>query len=471
MNPRQTADQQAKPSIRRGSRWTVLGVVNAMVMALSLTGFFVVASPLAAVAAGSPNLAIAVSGPSDALIQAPSTPMTYTASVTNPSPNPNGYNLGYKVTLPPGVTFVNSSVGAPDVTTNSGGSTVLFFQNVADILTNSTNAFSIDVLAPNATYPVNAAVPVTIAAYSNSDPRTEPTMSVTTVSGSTGNASATATSKITAIKLTKSQPGAENELVRGVHDHATVYTLKVNTNGVQTNNAVVVDDYLPAGLEFLGCGTWDNTTNSPTSGSTLEYPAAQRLDVSTADLPTASLTLPLSGTTNVCLVPDSVTTVTIDPDGAGPAPTGVYTHVIWTIGAMAANSVLNLKYAAGIPMRENTATWSGATPAAACTATDCGQAANLDNNSGPETTDEQNLTNVATAKGTYAGTVAPATSKNLSDTSSVTVTAENLAMQKSVDTSTIVRGGLSKWTLNLETGEYRSVGNDLVITDTLPNGL
>ena len=467
MNPRQTADQQAKPSIRRSSRWTVLGVVNAMVMALSLTGFFVVASSPAAVAA--PNIAIAVSGPSDALIQATSTPMTYTATVTNPSPNPNGYNLGYKVTLPPGVTFVNSSAGAPDVTTNSGGSTVLFFQNVADILTSSTNAFSIDVLAPNGTYPVNASVPVTIAAYTNSDPRTEPTMSGTTVSGSTGNASGTATSKITAIKLTKTEPSLENELPRGVHDHATVYTLKVTTNGVQTNNAVVVDDYLPAGLEFLGCGTWDNTTNSPTSGTNLEYPAAQRLDASTTDQTMA--TLPVSGTTTGCLVPDSVTTVTIDPDGAGPAPTGVYTHVIWTIGAMAASSVLNLKYAAGVPMRENTTTWSGATPAATCTATDCGQAANLDNNSGPETTDEQSLTNVATAKGTYAGTVAPATSKNVSDTSELTGTAENLAMQKSVDTSTIMRGGYSTWTLALQTGEYRSVGGDLVITDTLPNGL
>jgi fimbrial isopeptide formation D2 family protein/uncharacterized repeat protein (TIGR01451 family) len=470
MHSRHLVADQTKPSRPSHQRWTVLAAVNAMVMALSLTGFFVAASTPAAVAAGTPNLAIAVSGPSDALIQAPATPMTYTATVTNPSPNPNGYNLGYKVTLPPGVTFVSSSVGAPDVTTNSGGSTVLFFQNVADILTNSSNALSIDVLAPNATYPVNASVPVTIAAYSNSDPRTEPTMSGTTVSGGSGSASGSATSKIIAIKLTKSEPSPENELPRGVHDHATVYTLKVTTNGVQTNNAVVVDDYLPAGLEFLGCGTWDNTTNAPTAtGTNLEYPGAQRLDASTTNQPMA--TLPVSGTTTGCLVPDSVTTVTIDPDGAGPAPTGVYTHVIWTIGAMAANSVLNLTYAAGIPMRENTPTWSGATPAAACTATDCGQAANLDNNSGPETTDEQDLTNVATAKGTYAGTVAPATSKNVSDTSELTVTAENLALQKSVDTPTIVRGGLSTWTMALQTGEYRSVGNDLVITDTLPNGL
>ena len=53
----------------------------------------------------------------------------------------------------------------------------------------------------------------------------------------------------------------------------------------------------PAGLEFLGCGTWDNTTSSPTSGSTVEYPGAPRLDVSTPDL-----------TTN-CPIPVSVTTV------------------------------------------------------------------------------------------------------------------------------------------------------------------
>jgi fimbrial isopeptide formation D2 family protein/uncharacterized repeat protein (TIGR01451 family) len=469
MHPRHLVAEQPKPSNPRRRRWTVLALVNAMVAAVGLGGLLVGALPTPAIAAGTPNLAVAVSGPTTALIQSISTPLTFTATVTNPSPNPNGYNLGYKVTLPPGVTFASSSVGAPDVTTTSGGSTVLFFENVADILTNSSNTLSINVIAPNASYPVNAAVPVTIAAYSNSDPRVAPTMSGTTVNGSTGNASGTATSTITAIKLTKSEPSPENELVRGVHDHATVYTLKVTTNGLRANNAVVVDDYLPAGLEFLGCGAWDNTTNSPTSGANVEYPGASRLDASTTDLAMASL--PVSGTTTGCLIPDSVTTVTVDPDGAGPAPTGVYTHVIWTLGTMATNSVLNLKYAAAVPMRENTATWSDTTPASACTSTNCAQAANLDNNSGPETTDEQNLTNVATAKGTYTGTVAPATSANVTGTSSLTVTAENLAMQKSVNPTTVIRGGLSTWTLALETGEYRSIGSDLVITDTLPNGL
>ena len=471
MHPRHIDAHQLRPSTPRGRRWTVLGLVNAMVMSLTMAGFFIVASASPAHAAETPPIAIAVSGPTDALIQSGGTPLTFTATVTNPSPNPNGYNLGYKVTLPPGVTFVNSSVGAPDVIDTSGTSTVLFFENVADILTSSTNTLSVDVKASDTTYRVNAPVSVTIDAYANSDPRTAPTMSGTTVTGDSGKAEAAATSIIKAIKITKSEPSLENELVRGVHDHTTLYTLKVTTNGANTNKSVVVDDYLPAGLEFLGCGTWDNTTISPTSGLPVEYPGAPRLDVSTPDETLATLALPLTGTTSGCLVPTSVTTVTVDPDGPGSAPLGVYTHVVWTIGNMSAASELNITYRAGIPMRENTMTWPGATPATVCSAGNCDQAANLDNNSGPETTDEQNLTNVASANGTYNGTVAPATSAAVTDTNSLTITAENLAMQKSVDQTKVVRGGISTWTLKLETGEYRSVDKNLFITDTLPNGL
>jgi uncharacterized repeat protein (TIGR01451 family)/fimbrial isopeptide formation D2 family protein/LPXTG-motif cell wall-anchored protein len=442
----------------------------ALVATLGLVGL---GSSTEAVAAGSPNLAIAVSGPADALIQAPATPMTFSATVTNPAPNPNGFNLGYKVTLPPGVTFVSSTAGAPTaITTLVGGSTVLFFENVADILTSSTNSMSVDVTASNARYPVNAALQVRIEAFANSDPRLAPTMASgsTTVTGSSGSASGTATPTIKAIKLDKSEPSPEGELPRGIHDHDTVYTLTVTTNGVQANNGIVVNDYLPVGLEYLGCGSWDHTTNSPTTGTNVEYPGAQRLDVSTPDLPLA--TLPVGpGTTSGCRVPDRVETITVDPDGAGPAPSGLYTHLVWTIGSMPAGSVLNLRYAAGIPMRANTATWSGATPAAVCTATDCPQAANLDNNSGPETTDEQPIINVANVAGTYTGPVATGTSRNVSDGATKTVTAENLALQKSVDPGLISRGGLSTWTLAFQTGEYRSVGGDLLVTDTLPDGL
>ena len=371
------------------------------------------------------------------------------------------------MTLPAGVTFDSSSVGEPSVTSpGPGGTTVLFFENVTDILTNSSASISVNVLAPSATFPVNASVAVRIDAYTNPDPRVAPTMSGTTVNDGIGFANATATSKITAIKLTKSEPSAEGELVRGVHNHDTVYTLKVTTNGANPNDSVVVNDYIPAGMEFLGCGTVDNTTNSPTTGTTLEYPGTPRLNVSTTDV-TPAVALPIgAGTTTGCLTPDLVETLVVDPDGTGPALSGVYTHVHWTIGTMPTDSVLNLKYAAGIPMRANTMTWTGATPA-----TTGAQTANLDNNSGAETTDEQLLMNVAKADTVYSGGVAPATSKNVSDTGTASVTAENLALQKSVVPEIVTRGGLSTWTLDLQTGEYRSVGGDLIITDTLPDGL
>lgn len=474
--PLQSASRPAPEMTRRHRRWPILTLVNTLVVTMASAAFgavLVFGSAAPAAAAGTPNIAIAVTGTGTALIEAPATPLTYSATVTNPAPNVNGYNLGYKVTLPAGVTFDSSSVGEPTVTVpGPGGTTILYFDNITDILTNSSATLSVNVLAANAQYPVNATVPVRIDAYTNSDPRIDPTLSGTSVVGTTytGSANGTATSTISAIKLTKSEPSPEGELVRGVHDHDTVYTLKVTTNGANPNTAVVVNDYLPAGLEFLGCGAWDNTTNSPTTGTNLEYPGTSRLDASTTDLPMATLPL-ASGTTTGCLKPDLVETLVIDPDGTGPAVSGVYTHVQWTIGAMPTSSVLNLKYAAGIPMRANTMTWTGATPATACTATNCGQAANLDNNSGAETSDEQALTNVARAAGTYSGPVAPTTSKNVSDTGTTTVTAENLALQKSVDPTIVTRGGLSTWKLDLQTGEYRSVGGDLVITDTLPNGL
>ncbi len=461
---------------RRRHRWSVLTLVNALVLSIASAAFgtvLVLGTAAPAVAAGTPNIAIAVTGTNTALIQAPATPLTYSATVTNPAPNANGYNLGYKVTLPAGVTFSSSSVGAPSATApGPGGTTILYFDNVTDVLTNSSASISVNVLASSSTYPVNATVSVRIDGYINSDPRVDPTFSGTTVDNTTytGTANGSALTTISAIKLTKSEPSTEGELVRGVHDHNTVYTLKVATNGSNPNSAVVVNDYLPAGLEFLGCGTWDNTTNSPTTGTNLEYPGAPQLDASTADLTMATLPL-AAGTTSGCLTPDLVETLVVDPDGSGPAASGVYTHVQWTIGTMPTSSVLNLTYAAGIPMRANTTTWSGATPATACTASGCDQAANLDNNNGAETTDELSLTNVATAAGTYSGGVAPTTSKNVSDTGTKTVTAEDLAMQKSVNPTIVARGALSTWTLALETGEYRSIGGDLVITDTLPNGL
>ena len=83
-----------------------------------------------------------------------------------------------------------------------------------------------------------------------------------------------------------------------------------------TNGRVVVTDYLPASLEFLGCGGVDNSA-AP------EYAGAPSL--------TATPTPP------GCVRPVSVTTVANPPARARPCPPGVYTRVQWDLGTMAPN--------------------------------------------------------------------------------------------------------------------------------------
>ena len=87
----------------------------------------------------------------------------------------------------------------------------------------------------------------------------------------TESASDLASTHVSAVRLQKSEPSPEGELLRGVHDHTTVYTLTVtNNHGADTTGAGVVD-LIPAGMEFLGCGGVDNTTTGP------EYPGAPSL--------------------------------------------------------------------------------------------------------------------------------------------------------------------------------------------------
>src|SRR5690606_36887403 len=74
-----------------------------------------------------------------------------------------------------------------------------------------------------------------------------------------------ATTQVAAIKIEKSEASSEGEIMRGIHRHQTVYTLKVTNNGIHPTTGITVDDYLPAGLEFLGCGTVDNTTSAATN--------------------------------------------------------------------------------------------------------------------------------------------------------------------------------------------------------------
>lgn len=179
-----------------------------------------------------------------------------------------------------------------------------------------------------------------------------------------------------------------------------------------------------------------------------EYPGAPSL-TDTPDL------------TADCPVPGSVTTVE-NPSGY---PAGVYTRVEWSLAELAAKDDRTITYRAGIPMRSNVI------PADPST---FNSTANLDNNTGPstrETTTEQGLTNRSEVDGTYTGHDKDGnTDFAVSDTDEVTVTAEDVAAQKSVSPGTFTQGGIAKYTVKLQVSEYADA-TDIVMTDELPNGL
>jgi uncharacterized repeat protein (TIGR01451 family)/fimbrial isopeptide formation D2 family protein len=276
-----------------------------------------------------------------------------------------------------------------------------------------------------------------------------------------GSASDVATSaqlatKITAITIDKSEASPEHELLRGVHDDTTTYTLKVTNNARAATNGNTVVDFLPAALEFLGCGGVDN-------GSVREY--GNR---------TLTGTPAPAGT---CAAPTSVDTVELAAGNTQGLAAGVYTKVTWTLPDLPASGTWTTSYRAGVPQRANTVDFDGATPPA----TSLRQASNLDNNTGADTREkasaagaengEQGLTNLAEVLGSYTGAIqGNPTDKTVGDSSSVTVTAEDLAVQKSVDTPTFEQGGIATYALDVETGEYASASG-VTVTDVLPDGL
>ncbi len=418
--------------------------------------------PAAAQATGTPNITLTQSEPKTVLFGQDA---TVSLTAANPAGQPTGYNLSFQEVLPVGVSYVaGSSPIAPRIINNAPttGKTTLIFDNVSDLSPGSSYTLSFKVRHSTVTpFGVGTTYTDTAGAYINSDPRYVPKFNATTgvpigpqadsyTGYATGPAGGTQTT-ITAVQIAKSEPSPEGEILRGVHKHQTVYTLTLTNNAVNPTSGITVDDYIPAGLEFLGCGAVDNTTNAPTNpGSTQEYPGSGPIDPGNAPAAPA------------CIAPTSVRTESVDPDGPLTGfTTGVYTHVQWTgLAALAASGTRQIQYIVGIPIRENTMTWTGTTP----TAASLGQTANLDNNSGAETTDEQALTNYATVGGKYNGTT------DVSDDDSITRTAEDLAVQKTVAPTTIAAGQISTWKLDIEASEYRRVDN-IRIADTVPDGL
>ena len=425
-----------------------LGATLTLVLLASLAAAAVQQLPVA-LAAGSPNISLTKSAPAKALFGSPSS-VTLTAS--SPAGQPYGYNLSFRDVLPAGVSYVaGSSSPAPTVLANkpAAGQTTLIWSNVSDLSPNGSRSLSYQVMATTSgalrvgdSYTNNAGAYIEGTGGERTLPRFD--ANGQPVAGSfTGSAIASAATELIPLRIVKNEPSPEGELLRGVHANQTIYTLTVSNNLVNATNGVVVDDYVPAALEFLGCGGIDNGTTG------VEYPGSGSL--------AGSVIAPAT-----CPTPTLVDTV-LNPAGY---PAGIYTHVRWTLGNLAAGAVATIQYKAGIPIHANTLTFAGGTPTAASRL----QAANLDNNTGPEAQDEQALTNLSSADGAYQGATNPAPALPLAATSQLTRTAEDLRILKSVNPTTVAHGQLSTWSLDVATSEYRGAGN-ITVTDTLPNGL
>jgi uncharacterized repeat protein (TIGR01451 family)/fimbrial isopeptide formation D2 family protein len=411
------------------------------------------------------DLAVSKSGDAAVLVDAP---IHYTVKARNAGSSPE-YNLSFRDVLPLGVTYVPGSTSAPkglgDPTIVVTGTApnqqqTLIWANVSDLPVGAEQSVSFQVSVDPAAYPVGSTVTNTASGYTQANPRLVPkfdgTGTVIAGSYSDSGVSTPFVTSITAITITKSENSPEHELMRGVHDDTATYTLTVTNNQYRATTGNTVIDYLPAALEFLGCGGVDNGATSEYSGRTL------------AGTPAPS---------GPCVRPVAVDTIQLAAGNPQGLAAGVYTRVTWQIPDLAAGQTWTTNYRAGIPQRANTMTFAGGAPSAAS----LGQAANLDNNTGPDTRElaspagtedgEQALTNLAQVTGSYTGSIAgnPA-NKTVLDSSSVTVTAEDLAVQKSVSPGEFAQGGVATYTLHVETSEYARASG-VSITDVIPDGL
>jgi uncharacterized repeat protein (TIGR01451 family)/fimbrial isopeptide formation D2 family protein len=403
---------------------------------------------------GTPDISATVSSSSTLL----GGPVHVRATAENPNGQPYGYNLSFRVVLPAGVTYAGGAPVAPKQIADepNSGERTLIFANVSDLSPGSTKELGFDLEYSDLVYDAGDSFPVAVQAFVNQDARYVPKFNAEGLpqSGATSYTGFTPEvvggQALKAIEVEISEPSPEGEILRGAHEHQTVYTLKVTNNGVNPTTGTKLDAYIPAGLEFLGCGgaDADSTTDSPSNpGSAEEWPGSGPIAVA-----------PLAG----CVEPVSVETELVDPDGAGPMPEAVYTHVVFPVGDLSSGATRTFPYRVAVPLRANTNTFTGTRPSAASGQ----QATNLDNNGGAEVGDETSLRTYASASGTYQGkTPGPTADAEILDRS-----AEDWAVHKSGSSDTLAQGEITTWTLTFETSEYKFV-EGAIVTDTLPDGL
>ncbi|HEX8095858.1 hypothetical protein, partial [Jatrophihabitans sp.] len=401
--------------------------------------------------------AITVTGQAPATVLA-GKPVRLTLTAANPSANAGAqpeYNTSFRDVLPVGLAYQPGSttpadLGEPTVLTDPGtGQQTLLWSDLFDLAPGSSAVLS---FSATTSLPVGSTLYNVANAYASTAPRYVAHFTATglpvadsRVQPATSTQSATV---ITALQLTKTQSGSSAKVLRGAHRHPTIYTLQLSNSSQAATTGVTVLDYLPAAQEFLGCGQLDNT-----SGSAVEYPGAARL----------------SGTPDVganCLLPTSVDTVLNPPaNGTVSYPPGVYTKLSWALGTLAAGQTSTIRYAAAVALKQNVLFPAGPSPAS------LGQAANLDNNTGASTRqlgDPALLVSYAHAGGSYTG-AAIGGAASVSDTSQQ-VSVHDLRIQESASPAEFAAGGISSFTLHLDSGEYAD-NSAITLTHLLPNGM
>lgn len=423
---------------------------------------------------------------------------TYTITASNTGAT-DGFNLALILDVPEGIEFDSSSLGDPVVydaltpppTPLPAGMKRWVWEDVSDLPAGGTYGVSVTVfptqpIPPDATgtvetsdidvFPVGSTFDVDAYAALSGDPTYLPVFNGSTGVGgpiaeseTTEEGPSTATTDMIALDMTKSEPHPESELPRGVHDQTTVYTITIRNTTEGPTDDVILVDHIPAGLEYLGCGLSDNSTVDRDLGDALvnEYNGAPRL--------TATPLIPVN-----CPIPLSVDTVVADAALAtayGVMVGEVYTQVTWDLGTLAAGETRLVRYAAAVPLYENTVTWDGV--GGAPSAASLGQTANLDNNNGPSTrhgdiathVDGDTWTNIANVIGDYQGIVRTGADRATPDRADYTIYAMDLAVVKSVTGGDPFEvGQLTGFNLRLSQSEYMN-SEDIVLTDTLPNGL
>ncbi len=248
----------------RFRRSLVVGLCGALV-ALGF-GYATVRTPIA-LAAGTPNISLTESAPATVLY---GTNATVTLTVANPAAGSWGYNLSFEDVLPAAVSYVagSGSLGNPTILTNepSTNKTTLIWNNVSDLSAGSSAVLTFQLVAANDSDPTPYLLPNdsytdSASVYVNSAPQQVPQFSASgAASNYTGSATASGTTGLTPIAIALAPSGV---LLRGVHDHQTIYTVTITNNDVHATNTIAATVYLPAGLEDLLCGQTDNTTNAP----------------------------------------------------------------------------------------------------------------------------------------------------------------------------------------------------------------